>query len=128
MVARPSGPSGPHRLQRGRAAEAARAEVRAGGDRRGSGIHHRPAASVYGVLKPAVADYRGTIVLTGTPGNLIKGLFFDVTNGREAGWSGHRWGHVREPVHEGAGDRGDRGVEGGQSSSGGDALVPADVP
>jgi terminase large subunit-like protein len=46
---------------------------------------------VYGVLKPAVADYRGTIVLTGTPGNLIKGLFFDVTNGREAGWSGHRW-------------------------------------
>src|SRR5437016_2338313 len=27
---------------------------------------------VYGVLKPAVADYRGTIVLTGTPGNLIK--------------------------------------------------------
>ncbi len=42
---------------------------------------------VYGVLKPAVADYRGTIVLTGTPGNLIKGLFFDVTNGREACWA-----------------------------------------
>ncbi len=52
---------------------------------------------VYGVLKPAVADYRGTIVLTGTPGNLIKGLFFDVTNGREAGWSGHRWDTYANP-------------------------------
>ena len=46
---------------------------------------------MYGVLKPAEADYRGTVVLTGTPGNLIKGLFFDVTTGREAGWSGHRF-------------------------------------
>ena len=51
---------------------------------------------VYGVLKPAVADYRGTIILTGTPGNPIKGLFFDVTNGREAGWSGHRWTRERD--------------------------------
>ena len=49
------------------------------------------------MLKPAVADYRGTIVLTGTPGNLIKGLFFDVTNSREAGWSGHRWDTYANP-------------------------------
>ena len=42
---------------------------------------------VYGVLKPAVADYRGTIILTGTPGNLIKRLFFDLITGKEAGWS-----------------------------------------
>jgi hypothetical protein len=46
---------------------------------------------VYGVLKPAVADYRGDIMLIGTPGNLTKGLFFDVTNGNEPGWSLHQW-------------------------------------
>src|SRR5438874_1996729 len=71
------------RLQRGRAPEAARAEVRAGSDRRGPGLRHRPAAGRLRGREAAVADYRGTIVLTGTPGNLIKGLFFDVTNGRE---------------------------------------------
>ena len=69
--------------QRGRAPEAARAEVRAGSDRRGPGLRHRPAAARVRGPEAAVADYRGTIVLTGTPGNLIKGLFFDVTNGRE---------------------------------------------
>ena len=69
--------------QRGRAPEAARAEVRAGSDRRGPDLRHRPAAARLRGPEAAVADYRGTIVLTGTPGNLIKGLFFDVTNGRE---------------------------------------------
>ena len=29
--------------------------------------------------------------------NLIKGLFFDVTNGREAAWSGHRWDTYANP-------------------------------
>lgn len=46
---------------------------------------------VYSILKPAVADYRGTICMVGTPGNFTKGLFFDVTNGTEPGWSAHRW-------------------------------------
>jgi len=46
---------------------------------------------IYGALKPAVADLRGTIVLIGTPGNLISGLFYDVTNGKEPGWSVHKW-------------------------------------
>jgi len=47
---------------------------------------------VYGVLKPSVADYRGTICLIGTPGNVKRGLFFDLTQGQDpsaAGtWSG----------------------------------------
>ena len=47
---------------------------------------------MYGVLKPAVADYRGTIILTGTPGNLIKGLFFDQRQGS---------GLVRAPLDSG---------------------------
>lgn len=41
---------------------------------------------VYGILKPAMADLNGTIVMLGTPGNLTKSLFFDVTTGIEPGW------------------------------------------
>lgn len=43
-------------------------------------------ALVYGILKPAMADLNGTIVMVGTPGNLTKSLFFDVTTGKEPGW------------------------------------------
>lgn len=55
---------------------------------------------VFGVLKPAVADYRGQISLVGTPGNVKRGLFFELTEGQDPGapgrwsklgWSGHRW-------------------------------------
>lgn len=52
---------------------------------------------VYGILKPAVADYRGTICMMGTSGNLTKGLFFDITNGKEPGWSTHRWTAHQNP-------------------------------
>ncbi len=61
---------------------------------------------VYGVLKPAVADYRGTICLVGTPSNLKSGLFFDLTQGQEPsvpgrwvekGWSCHRWSTLQNP-------------------------------
>jgi PBSX family phage terminase large subunit len=46
---------------------------------------------VYGILKPAVADYRGTIAMIGTPSNYTNSLFFDITTGKEAGWSTHKW-------------------------------------
>ena len=46
---------------------------------------------VYGILKPAVADNRGTICMMGTSSNITRGLFYDITNGLEAGWSVHRW-------------------------------------
>lgn len=52
---------------------------------------------VYGILKPAVVDYQGTICLLGTSGNLTKGLFFDITNGREPGWSVHKWTAYQNP-------------------------------
>jgi hypothetical protein len=61
---------------------------------------------VYGVLKPAVADYRGTISIVGTPGNIKAGLFFELTNGRNPskperwtvrGWSGHCWSTLDNP-------------------------------
>lgn len=41
---------------------------------------------VYGTLKPAMADLEGTIVMLGTPGNLTKSLFYDITTGVEPGW------------------------------------------
>lgn len=46
---------------------------------------------VYGVLKPATADQRGTICLLGTASNITRGLFYDITTGREPGWSLHQW-------------------------------------
>jgi hypothetical protein len=41
---------------------------------------------VYSSLKPAMADLNGTIVMIGTPGNLTKSLFYDITTGIEPGW------------------------------------------
>lgn len=51
---------------------------------------------VYGVLGPAVVDPNargesGTICLMGTASNFPRGLFYDITTGREQGWSLHRW-------------------------------------
>ncbi len=46
---------------------------------------------VYENLEPAVSDYNGWVGLIGTPTEIIQGLFFDVCNGKEHGWSVHRW-------------------------------------
>lgn len=46
---------------------------------------------VYGILKPAMTDMRGTICLMGTSSNFARGLFFDITTGKEPGWSLHQW-------------------------------------
>lgn len=46
---------------------------------------------VYGILKPATADNRGTICLLGTSSNITRGLFYDITTYSEAGWSLHTW-------------------------------------
>jgi PBSX family phage terminase large subunit len=60
---------------------------------------------VYAILKPAVADYRGTIALIGTPSNYTNSLFFDITTGKEGGWSTHSWTafdnpHIKEQWKE----------------------------
>lgn len=61
---------------------------------------------VFTVLSPAVADYRGAIVLCGTPGNVKVGLFFELTKGHDPqtphrwkkdGWSGHCWNTFVNP-------------------------------
>lgn len=46
---------------------------------------------IYGILKPATTDDRGIICIMGTSGNITQGLFFDITNGKEPGWSLHTW-------------------------------------
>lgn len=46
---------------------------------------------VYGILKPATADNRGTICLLGTSSNITRGLFYDITSCKEPGWSLHEW-------------------------------------
>lgn len=46
---------------------------------------------VYGILKPAVADHRGTICMFGTASDITQGLFFDITTGEEAGWKLFQW-------------------------------------
>lgn len=52
---------------------------------------------VYQVLKPAVADQRGAIILVGTPGDVTKGLFYDVTTNNEPGWKVHKWNTFDNP-------------------------------
>ncbi len=39
---------------------------------------------IFGVLKPSVADFRGQIIVVGTPGNLTQGFFHQLTNGCKA--------------------------------------------
>ena len=46
---------------------------------------------VYGVLKPAMADVRGTICLMGTSSNFTRGLFYEITTGVRRDWSVHTW-------------------------------------
>lgn len=46
---------------------------------------------VYGILKPAMADLGGTICMMGTASNFTRGLFFDLTNNKEAGWKLYEW-------------------------------------
>jgi phage terminase large subunit len=52
---------------------------------------------VYDLLKPAMADERGTICLVGTSSNITKGLFYDITTGAEPGWSVHKWSALDNP-------------------------------
>lgn len=46
---------------------------------------------IYGILKPATTDQRGTICMAGTASNVTDGLFFDITTGKEAGWKLFQW-------------------------------------
>lgn len=46
---------------------------------------------VYGILGPAVVDEDGTICLLGTASDFPRGLFYDITTGKEKGWKLYQW-------------------------------------
>lgn len=46
---------------------------------------------VYVALRPALTDLRGTLVMSGMASNITRGLFYDITNNKEPGWSLHQW-------------------------------------
>lgn len=52
---------------------------------------------VYGILKPAVADNRGTICIAGTACDITQGLFYDITKGLEPGWKLFQWTALDNP-------------------------------
>jgi hypothetical protein len=49
------------------------------------------------VLRPALVDNRGDLLLAGVPGN-IKAFFHDVTTGKVAGWEVHEWSAHNNPA------------------------------
>lgn len=51
----------------------------------------------YKIIRPTLIDYDGTLCLIGTPTNLTKSLFYDVTNDKESGWSVHKWSADKNP-------------------------------
>jgi hypothetical protein len=50
------------------------------------------------VVRPALQDHRGTVVLIGTPGQIPRDFFWEVTTGQVPGWSNHRWLTPQNPV------------------------------
>ncbi len=52
---------------------------------------------IYGILKPATADHRGTICMMGTSSNITRGLFYDITTNKEPGWNLHTWTAFQNP-------------------------------
>ena len=40
---------------------------------------------------PALRDYGGCLVVAGTPGDVLDGLFYRITTGQLEGWSAHHW-------------------------------------
>lgn len=60
------------------------------------GVHLR--SLIDDVLTPAIADYAdGWLALTGTPGPVPSGYFFDVTHGARFGYSVHHWTLLDNP-------------------------------
>ncbi len=60
---------------------------------------------VYQMIEPTLIDQRGQLILLGTCENIPNTFFEEVTEGREPGWSVHKWTsadnpHVREQFLE----------------------------
>lgn len=51
---------------------------------------------VQDILEPCVSDYQGQIILSGTPGPVPKGFFYEATHGMH-GFSTHSWSVIDNP-------------------------------
>jgi len=63
----------------------------------GGAFHIDARELIYSVLKPSTIDYGGDILFTGMPTNNINSFFYEVTNGKEPGWSVHKWSALDNP-------------------------------
>ncbi len=53
---------------------------------------------VENILTPTMADYDNSwVALTGTPGPIPRGMFYDVTDSNKGGYSVHRWSLYQNP-------------------------------
>jgi hypothetical protein len=52
---------------------------------------------IYEMMEPAVTDWEGCVTMGGTPTEITQGLFYDVTTGKEPGWSLHEWDTTDNP-------------------------------
>jgi len=50
------------------------------------------------VLDPALADYNGDLILSGTPGAACTGYFYDACNGLKKGWKNYSWNILNNPM------------------------------
>jgi len=50
------------------------------------------------VIEPALTDYRGSLILIGTPGPIPAGYFYETSTGE--GWSHHHWTMLNNPFLE----------------------------
>lgn len=48
-------------------------------------------ALIIEAVLPGLEDYDGTLILAGTPGNVLDGVFYNVTVKKPEGWSIHKW-------------------------------------
>ena len=66
--------------------------------------HFRPfiRSLIRDILEPAVSDYRGTIVMTGTPGPACAGFYYEIATEQvpeAVQWSRHYWTSIDNPFH-----------------------------
>lgn len=54
-------------------------------------------ALIVDILRPALGDLRGQLLLTGTPSRVCVGFFFDVCTDKTLGWSIHHWTVLDNP-------------------------------
>lgn len=69
-----------------------------------TGFYMKLDALIYAVL-PMLADYKGTLCLTSSPGELLEGLFYEADQGlRKESWSRYYWNIFDNPHFQGPPD------------------------